>query len=103
MLGNPGNKTERRGPNFDPKLSPSKTPRKRRGPKAQCYCDLPGCTYCRLKAAGRRWYARNRARVLKRHNEYMREVRALKRTPGCWDDAEMDRRALEMLRAEGLR
>ena len=95
---------------IDPKLNPSKTPRKRRGPEARCYCDLPDCAYCRHAAAQRRWYHRNREHTLEQHNEYMREVRALKRTPVSqdlkrapepWDD--LDRRALEMLRQEGLR
>ena len=86
----------------DPKLNPSKTPRKRRGPEAACYCNLADCMYCRRKAANRRWYTRNRAHMLEQHKQYMREVRALKRIPAT-DDCEMDRKALEMLRQEGLR
>jgi hypothetical protein len=45
-------------------LDPKLTPRLRRGPRPICTCDLPGCLYCRRKAAQRRWYLRNRLEIL---------------------------------------
>ena len=86
----------------NPELDPVKTPRLRRGPPPLCDCDLPACMYCRAKARQRRWYHRNRQAVIEKYRA-KRELKARKAWEHSVSDTEMDRRALEMLRQEGLR
>lgn len=87
---------------FNPDLDPAKTPRARKGPRAKCECDNPECRICRRAACQRRFYHRN---VEARRESQRKRVRAMRAGEHVentrWDD--LDRKAFEMLRQEGLR
>lgn len=90
--------------NIRPDCDPGKTPRLRRGPRPQCACDLPTCMYCRRKAAQRRYYQNNREAVKQRtaiNLKLWRERQVQEVDAEFLDD--LDRKALEMLKQEGLR
>jgi hypothetical protein len=89
-------------------LEPAKTPRRRHGPVPKCVCDSPTCIYCRNKASQRRWYQRNKDRVIKKTSAYLKVMgpvfRARKKMRDeKISDEDLDRRCLDMLRQEGLR
>jgi hypothetical protein len=89
-----------------PECNPDLIPALRRGPLPDCSCNHPGCMDCRNRAKGRRWYRANAERV----NAALRMKRMLNRAQRQWEragnpltDSDLDRKALEMLRQEGLR
>jgi hypothetical protein len=90
-------------------LDPKLTPRLRRGPRPICTCDLPGCLYCRRKAAQRRWYLRNRLEILAhaagRVERESRRVLGTGSLPpqGGLTDSDLDLKCLQLLKQEGYR
>jgi hypothetical protein len=60
--------------------------------------------YCRRKASQRRWYRRNAESVIEKTAARMPAYRAkLKALRDQTTDEELDRKALDMLRREGIR